>query len=1686
MELRKALFRKIMFTLLLLQIVGFGFSQPYFNEWIRYDQTYYKFKVGKSGLYRITQSTLAAAGLGSVQVQNLELWRNGERVPFYPSVASGVLPTNGFLEFWGQPNDGKPDQYLYRNAAYQHTKVNSLIHDTAAYFLSVNTNQSGFRMTDQVNGATSSTLPVEPYFLYKAGIYFKNRINPGFAAVVGEYVYSSSFDKGEFWSSGYITPSVALTQQLTNLYVYSGGPATEVRVGAAGAASNARTIKVSINATSVLDTAMDFFNDYWGSRSLPTSVIAGGTADIRFSETSVSSSDRYVSSFLELIYPRQFNFDGQKNFEFSLPADNDGYLLEISNFDAGTVAPVLYDLSSGYRFGADLSQPGKFRFALPPSAAETKYVLVSQEPSNFSAITSLTAKNFVNFRSSSNQGNYAIIYHPVLNEGTNGRKPVDEYAAYRASLAGGNYSLLKAPIQELIDQFGYGIQKNPLGIRNFLSYCKAYFPQPLKQVFLMGRGMTYSEYRIHQNDPYVDNLDLVPTFGFPGSDNLFSADELTIPYPKIPIGRLSVIAGREVEDYLEKVIQAEAVQKNAANTLADREWMKNVVHVTGASDPFLGSVLCNFMNIYRQVIQDTLFGANVSTFCKTSSNPNEQIGSNRLDQLFEEGISVLTYFGHSSATTLEFNIDNPQNYNNPGKYPVFFVNGCNAGNFFTYYPQRLQVNETLSEKFVLAKQRGSIAFVASTHFGIVNYLNLYLNSLYNTMGKKHYGKTLGEINQYALQGLLTSTGLFDYYSRIHAEEITLHGDPALRLNLQPKPDYVIESKLITINPSFISIAEDNFKVQLKVVNLGKAIRDSVRLQIKRQLPDGSLQIIYNQKRPGIRFLDSLELSVPIVATRDKGTNKIIATIDSDQLIEEMEENNNTATREFVIFEDEARPAFPYNFSIVNDPAQKLIVSTANPFSSLKNYILEIDTTEQFNSVSKRSQTLSASGGILEFAPGLAYTDSTVYYWRVSPAASNPGDYRWNAASFLYLQGGKSGFNQSHYYQFKRSTYDNLSLDSATRLLKFGSRFNSVFIRNGVYPTSASYDNDFSITVNNDMLIRSACVGRSLIFNVFDPVTLQPWKNVDANGNSLNLYGSGSASCGSGRMYNFEFSYMTPASRKKMMDFMDTIPAGFYVAVRSIDTNIPNSFSATWRSDTIYYGSNNSLYHRLLAAGFTDIDSLNRPQCWAGMYKKKDPDFQPQFKFSSGIYDAIILSLSCPSPDTVGYITSPRFGPARQWDQVIWNGKSLESAANDQPFVEVIGINAQNQETVLYVLDQYTRSLDISSVSAATYPYIKLRMRNQDNVTLTPFQLSQWRLYYQPVPEGALAPNLFFAGKDTLEIGEPLQFRIVFKNISNYDFDSLRLKLTILDKNNVAQSFTLPRQKPLRKGDTLLIRLDQDTKNFIGKNILFLEVNPENDQPEQFHFNNFLYWNFYVKPDQVNPLLDVTFDGVHILNQDIVSAKPHILIKLKDEARYLLLNDTSLTTVQIRFPNGTLKTFRFDNDTLRFTPATSGSDNTAEIQFTPQFAPQSQEAGDEYELIVGGKDRSNNKAGETEYRVAFRVISKPMISNLLNYPNPFSTSTAFVFTLTGSEVPEQFKIQILTVTGKIVREITKDELGPLHIGRNITDYRWDGTDQFGQRLANGVYLYRVVTSLNGKGLDKYKSEGESTNQFFQNG
>lgn len=222
---------------------------------------------------------------------------------------------------------------------------------------------------------------------------------------------------------------------------------------------------------------------------------------------------------------------------------------------------------------------------------------------------------------------------------------------------------------------------------------------------------------------------------------------------------------------------------------------------------------------------------------------------------------------------------------------------------------------------------------------------------------------------------------------------------------------------------------------------------------------------------------------------------------------------------------------------------------------------------------------------------------------------------------------------------------------------------------------------------------------------------------------------------------------------------------------------------------------------------------------------------------------------------------------------------------------------------------------------------------------------------------------------------------------------------------------------------------------------------------------------------------MTFDGTHILNGDIVSSKPHILVSLKDENRFLALNDTSDFAVFLKYPDQASEKRIYFGNTLLFTPAQLPN-NSCKIEWRPQFATDGK-----YRLIVQAKDRARNVSGANDYSIDFEVINKQTITEVLNYPNPFSTSTRFVFTLTGSEIPDVFIIQIMTITGKVVREITRNELGNIRIGRNISDYAWDGRDEYGDKLGNGVYLYRVITRYNGEAVEKRQTEADA---FFKKG
>ena len=368
------------------------------------------------------------------------------------------------------------------------------------------------------------------------------------------------------------------------------------------------------------------------------------------------------------------------------------------------------------------------------------------------------------------------------------------------------------------------------------------------------------------------------------------------------------------------------------------------------------------------------------------------------------------------------------------------------------------------------------------------------------------------------------------------------------------------------------------------------------------------------------------------------------------------------------------------------------------------------------------------------------------------------------------------------------------------------------------------------------------------------------------------------------------------------------------------------------------------------------------------------------------------------------------------------------------------------------------------------------------------------MLYTPVPETALDPKsefTFYA--DTLRQGDSLWFKIATLNISASPMDSVLVSAWVTDGERKIHQPLYKRYRGHPAGDTLIIdSIGFSTASMAsGSSTLWLEVNPVNpqtgyvDQPEQTHLNNLGEKVFFIDKDKRNPLLDVTFDGIHILNEDLVSARPSIEIQLDDDNPFFLFNqpeDTALFRIYVKYPGEydfTPVYFKDGGvDRMIFYPAT-GKDNQCRITFPADFTGRD----GTYVLRVEAMDKSQNQSGNIHYQISFRVVSEATVTEVLNWPNPFTSKTHFVFTLTGVEAPDDFRIQIMTISGRMVRELTVQELGSVHVGRNITEGYWDGTDEYGDRLANGIYLYRVIVRNSGENLLKASSGADP---FFQDG
>ncbi len=1620
-------------------LTAMSFAQPYGNEWIQYNQSYFKIYVNKNGVYRIPYSTLSAAGipLGTIDPRSFQVFSKGlEQYIFVKGEGDGVFNTTDYIEFYGEKNDGWLDTVFYKGSTNQANPYYSLFNDSLAYFLTWNSSINNRRMGLENDVAFASYTP-GTWFYKEVIAQYNDRYYLG--STTSSETNDPEYTAGEGWFDLPLTKGGSITKTLSTINRYATGPPASVDLCLIGA-SNAAVINPDHHlriqfGSEIIDTVFEGYGIFRFHRPLDPMMINASTS---FTLSSIDDlgvvSDNTALAWIRMKYAHTTMLGNVAEFFMRVPdALAAKTYLNLSGVNAAASDSVrFYDLTNHKRIKCQWD--GTSARVLIPNAGNEKRCYLVTEPA-IKTVTKLYStgpgNKFVNYESLANasNANYYILTHPSL------MTDVQEYANYR-SLTG--YSPLIINVNDLWDQYAYGILKNPLAIKNFMHEAFLTFNETPQFLFIIGKGYraghngTYPYYR---KNAYYFEQTLVPAIGDPPSDFLFTNGILDNLYqPAVPTGRLAARNPGHVQMYLDKVMQYEAAQ------LHPEEWMKNVLHFGGGTSSGEQATYAAYLNLYKNIIEDTLFGGYVRTFLKTSSDPIQSNQSDSLKAIINNGVTLMTFFGHAAGIGFDQSLDYPSEYSNYGKYPFILANSCLAGDLFLD-------GVTSSEEFVLIENKGVIGYLASVGPGIPYGLHAYSQEFYRHLGYKNYRQAIGKIIQQTIRQVQSP----DFVIKGTCLEMTLHGDPAVVLNSFEKPDYMVSAPNVYFEPANITTETDTFRIHVISTNLGRAINDSFMVSVIRHLPEGSVSQSYLSRVKATFFKDTITFKMPVDIVNGIGLNTFDVSLDYFQNIDEISETNNNTSVSLLIKSAAIVPVWPPKYAVVPQLPLTLKASTGYAFATPQSWVFQLDTSDAFSSPLRQQTIVVQGGGVVNWTPSFPLmNDSIVYFWRVSPDSSSLGYYNWRESSFQLIQ-GKHGWGQAHFHQFKDDDYVYVHYNKPARKFEFVNNIIALDCQTGIYPY-LPWNEEWYKLDGEMMYIWSQYLihnGNGMILATFDPVSGAPAVN------PANNYKA------------WEFSTFDTTSTNALTAFINAIPSGKYVLAYSHR----NHNAENWPEPLLQaFESLGSAYCRVIPN--------NTGYILFG--KKGNPIGGSNEAMGMSITDPVKIEDSITTKWKQGTILSETVGPASSWGSLHWRQQCNEAFNSDSIHLSVIGYKTNG------VSDTLIRNLPRDSgdiynlaqrIDATEWPFLKLFARMSDDSLHTPPQMIRWQVLYEGVPETALNPEKFFYfHDDTVQEGSLIHFATATENISTYPMDSLLIKYWVVDHNRVVHPLGSFRRRAHPAGDVLIDSISLNTKDYTGLNSLWIEVNPDNDQVEQTHFNNVGEVYFFVDRDKINPMLDVTFDGVHILDGDIVSARPEIRMMVKDENKYLPLDDTADYRVWIKPPgSNTAKRVYFrTQDTLSFVPA-GLPENRAHLMYRPDFPLDGT-----YSLLVQARDKSGNESGDAEYEISFEVINTPGITAVLNWPNPFSTATHFVFTLTGSQVPSFFMIQIMTVTGKVVREIHQDELGPIHIGKNITDYAWDGRDMYGDLLANGVYLYRVIVRLNGDEMNNINTRAD---QYF---
>ncbi len=215
------------------------------------------------------------------------------------------------------------------------------------------------------------------------------------------------------------------------------------------------------------------------------------------------------------------------------------------------------------------------------------------------------------------------------------------------------------------------------------------------------------------------------------------------------------------------------------------------------------------------------------------------------------------------------------------------------------------------------------------------------------------------------------------------------------------------------------------------------------------------------------------------------------------------------------------------------------------------------------------------------------------------------------------------------------------------------------------------------------------------------------------------------------------------------------------------------------------------------------------------------------------------------------------------------------------------------------------------------------------------------------------------------------------------------------------------------------------------------------------------------PDNQGPKISLYMNDENFVEGGSTDADPTLFAKLWDESGINTASGAVGHDITAIIDNDPKQTYYLNNDYI----ADPNTYKSGSIKYYLFDLPEG-----EHNLKLSTRDVYNNKSEKT---LSFTVINAKDLSikHLLNYPNPFTTSTDFYFEHNKAHDQLDILIQIFSPSGRLVKTI-QEKITPQ--GYRAGPFHWDGTDDFGNRIGRGAYVYILkVRDSNGNTKKKYQ-------------